>query len=46
MNIPKAEVSPEYVHMLSEILFKISVLSFMEHLKGKSSTTLYEQFSE
>ena len=46
MNILKAEVCPDHVHMLVEIPPKMSVSSFMGDLKGKSSTMLYEQFSE
>ena len=46
MNILKAEVCPDHVHMLVEIPPKMSVSSFMRYLKGKSSTMLYEQFSE
>ncbi len=46
MNILKAEVCPDHVHMPVEIPPKMSVSSFMGYLKGKSSTMLYEQFSE
>ena len=46
VNILKAEVCPDHVHMLVEIPRKMSVSSFMGYLKGKSSTMLYEQFSE
>ena len=46
MNILKVEVCPDHVHMLVEIPRKMSVSSFMGYLKGKSSTMLYEQFSE
>ncbi len=46
MNILKAEVCPDHVHMLVEIPPKMSVSSFIGYLKGKSSTMLYEQFSE
>ena len=37
---------PDHIHMLVEMLPKMSVSSFMGHLKGKSSTMLYEQFGE
>ena len=37
---------PDHVHMLVEIPPKLSVSSFMENLKGKSSTMLYEPFGE
>ena len=46
MNILKVEVCPDHVHILVEIPRKMSVSSFMGYLKGKSSTMLYEQFSE
>ena len=42
----EAEVCPDHVHMLVEMPPKLSVSSFMGYLKGKSSTMLYEQFSE
>ena len=42
----EAEECPDHVHMLVEILQKMSVSSFMGSLKGKSSTMLYEQFGE
>ena len=37
VNIGKAEVWPDHVHMMAEIPPKRSVLSFMGYLKGKSS---------
>ena len=37
---------PDHVHMLVEIPPELSVSSFMGNLKGKSSTMLYEPFSE
>lgn len=46
VNIDKAEVCPDHIHMLLEIPPKTSVSSFMGYLKWKSSTMLYEQFSE
>ena len=46
IKIIEAEVCPDHVHMLVEIPPKMSVSSFMGYLKGKSSTMLYEQFSE
>ena len=46
VHIVEAEICPDHVHMLVEIPPKIFVSSFMEYLKGKSSTILYEQFSE
>ena len=42
----EAEVCPDHIHMLVEIPPKISVSSFMGYLKGKSSTILYEKYSE
>ena len=46
VRIIEAEVCPDHIHMLVEIPPKIAVSSFMEYLKGKSSTMLYEQFGE
>ena len=46
INIIEAEVCPDHIHMLVEIPPKISVSSFMGYLKGKSSTILYEKYSE
>ena len=46
VHIVEAEICPDHVHMLVEIPPKIFVSSFMEYLKGKSSTILYEQFGE
>ena len=46
VRIVEAEVCPDHIHMLVEIPPKIAVSSFMGYLKGKSSTMLYEQFSE
>ena len=46
VKIIEAEICPDHVHMLVEIPPKLSVSSFMGYLKGKSSTMLYEQFSE
>ena len=44
LNIIKAEVCPDYVHMLLEIPPKMSISSFMEFLKGKSSLMIYEKW--
>ena len=46
INIIEAEVCPDHIHMLVEIPPKYSVSSFMGYLKGKSSTILYEKYSE
>ena len=46
VRIVEAGVCPDHIHMLVEIPPKIAVPSFMGYLKGKSSTMLYEQFSE
>ena len=46
VKIVEAEMCKDHVHMLVEIPRKMSVSSFMGYLKGKSSTMLYEQFSE
>lgn len=44
VNILEAEVCPDHIHMLLEIAPKISVSSFMEFLKGKSSLMIYEKY--
>ena len=44
VNIIEAEVCLDHVHMLLEILPKISVSSFMGFLKGKSSLMIYEKW--
>ena len=46
VNILKAEVCPDHIHMLVEIPPKIAVSSFMGYLKGKSSTMIYEKFPD
>lgn len=46
VNILEAECCPDHIHMLLEILPKMSVSSFMGYLKGKSSLMLYEQFGD
>ena len=48
VNIINAEVCPDHVHMLVEMLVEIpskySVSSFMGFLKGKSSIMIYEKW--
>ena len=46
VKIIEAEACPDHIHLFVEIPPKMSVLSFMGYLKGKSSTMLYEQFGE
>ncbi len=46
VNIVEAQVCADHVHMLLEIPPKFEKSRFMGYLKGKSSTMLYEQFSE
>ena len=46
VNIIEAEVCPDHVHMLLEILPKMKVSAFIGYLKGKSATMIYEQFGE
>ena len=41
VTIIEAEVCPDHIHMLLEILPKYSVSSFMGFLKGKSSLMIY-----
>ena len=42
VNIITAEVCPDHVHMFVEIPPKLSISSFMGHLKGKSSVLIYQ----
>ena len=44
VNIIESEVCIDHVHMLIEILPKISLSSFMVFLKGKSSIMIYEKW--
>ena len=44
-KIVGAEVSPDHIHMLVEILPKMRVSSFMGFLKGKSSLIIFERYS-
>lgn len=44
VNIIEAEVCPAHIHMLLEILPKMSVSGFMGYLKGKSSLMIYERW--
>ena len=43
VNIIKAEVCPDHVHMLLEIPPKMSVSTFMGYLKGKSSLMIFDR---
>ena len=44
VNIITAEVCPDHVHMFVEIPPKLSISSFMGHLKGKSSVLIYQNW--
>ena len=46
VTILEAECCPDHIHMLLEILPKMSVSGFMGYLKGKSSLMLYERFGD
>ena len=46
IEIIEARACPDHIHMLISIPPKYSVSQIMGYLKGKSSTMLYEQFSE
>ena len=46
VKIIEAEAYPDHIRLFVEIPPKMSVLSVMGYLKGKSSTMLYEQFGE
>ena len=43
VNIVEAEICPDHVHMLVEILPNISVASFVGYLKGKSTLIIFER---
>ena len=43
IKIVEAEVCPDHIHMLVEILPKMSVAGFMGFLKGKSSLLIHER---
>lgn len=45
VNILEADACPNHVHMLVEIPPKLSVSGFMGFLKGKSTTLIYQQFT-
>ena len=45
VNILEAEVCVDHVHILLEILPKMSVSGFMRYLKGKSSQMIYEKWA-
>ena len=43
VNIITAEVCSDFIHMFVEISPKVSISSFMEYLKGKSSIMIYDR---
>lgn len=43
VNIIEAEICPDHVYMLVEIPPKMSVSSFVDFLKGKSSLLIHER---
>ena len=43
IKINEAEICPDHVHMFVEIPPKMSVLSFMGYLKGKSTLMIFER---
>ena len=44
VNMLEGEACPDHIHILLEILPKISISSFMGFLKGKSSLMIYEKW--
>ena len=46
VKIATAELCPDHVHMLLEIPPKMAASSFMGYRKEKSTTMIYEHFSE
>ena len=45
VELVEAEACPDHIHMLISIPPKISVSSFMEYLKGKSSLMIFDKFA-
>ena len=45
VEIIEAEVCPDHIHMLVKIPPKLSIASFVEFLKGKSSILIYQKFA-
>lgn len=43
VRIVEAEMCPDHVHMLVELLSSISVSSFVGYLKGKSTLIIFER---
>ena len=46
VNIITVEMCPDYVHMFVEIPSKLSISSFMGHLKEKSSIMIYQKWGD
>ena len=44
VTIIEAEVCPDYIHMFVEIAPKLSISTFMEYLKRKSSVMIYQRW--
>ena len=45
VEIIQAEACPDHIHMLVSIPPKISVASFMDYIKGKSSVMIFEKYA-
>ena len=45
VDIIEGEVCPDHIHLLLSIPPKLSVLSFMGYLKGKSSLMIFDKFA-
>ncbi len=44
VEIIEGEICPDHIHLLLEILPKMSVSSFMGYLKGKSSLMIFQKY--
>ena len=44
VTIIEAEVCPNHIHMFVEIPPKLSISTFMEYLRGKSSVMIYQRW--
>lgn len=45
VKIIEAEACPDHIHMLVEIPPKMSIVSFMGYLKGKSTLRIFDKYS-
>ena len=46
VNLIEGEACPDHIHLLVEILPKLSISKFMGFLKGKSSIIIFEKWGD